>query len=178
MVSGRKPNLERRRRVLELRDQGLSLSEIGRQLGTSRQTVHAIIKGVEKARQRTVLCCECRTPLDPAGVLPADLDNALCLVCMAKKRPGVTFGQKLKAFRLTVGMTRRDLDRLAGLPPSSVLHYEQDRHYPTLENRAKLAEALGVTVEVLGDGVPVPGKRGRGRPRKVRPENGKPKAGG
>jgi transcriptional regulator with XRE-family HTH domain len=165
MVSGRKPNLERRRRVVELRAKGLSLSDIGRRLGISRQTVHATLESIRKAGQRVITCRECRMPIDPAGVLPKDADNTLCLICVARG-PEATFGQRLKAFRLAVGLTRRELDLLAGLPASSVQYYEQDRRSPTDKNKTRLAEALGITVEVLGSGRPVPGRRGRGRPRK------------
>jgi transcriptional regulator with XRE-family HTH domain len=157
--------LERRRNVVELRAKGLSLSEIGRRLGISRQTVHATLESIRKAGQRVITCRECRMPIDPAGVLPRDAHNTLCLICMARG-PEATFGQRLKAFRLAIGLTRRELDLLAGLPPSSVQYYEQDRRAPTEKNRARLAEALGLTAEVLGKGRPVPGLRGRGRPRK------------
>jgi len=165
MVSGRKPNVERRHQIIELRAKGLTLSDIGRQLGISRQAVHAALQAIQNTGRRVVTCRECRMPIDPAGALPGDAGSTLCLICLSRG-PEATFGQRLKAFRLAVGLTRRELDLLSGLPPSSVQHYEQDRRYPTLANRAKLAEALGLTLEVLGTGAPIPGRRGRGRPPK------------
>jgi transcriptional regulator with XRE-family HTH domain len=165
MVSGRKPNLERRHQVIELRAQGLTLSEIGRQLGITRQAVHAALQSIQRAARRVITCRKCRMPIDPAGALPGDVGNTLCLICVARGR-GATFGQRLKAFRLAIGLTRRELDLLGGLPSSSVQYYEQDRRCPTEATRAKLAEALGLTLDVLGTGCPVPGLRGRGRPRK------------
>jgi transcriptional regulator with XRE-family HTH domain len=168
MVSGRKPNLERRRRVIELKSQGLTLSAIGKKLGITRQAVHASLQSVHKAARRVITCSECHMPIDPAGALPADVGNTRCLICVARG-PEATFGQRLKAFRLAVGLTRRELDLLADLPASSVQNYEQDRRNPTETTRAKLAEAIGVTVEVLGIGRPIPGLRGRGRPRKHAP---------
>jgi transcriptional regulator with XRE-family HTH domain len=165
MVSGRKPDLNRRRRVAELHAEGLSLSEIGRQLGISRQTVHATLRSIQKAEQRVVICRGCKMQIDPAGVLPADADKALCLICLARG-PEATFGERLKVFRLAVGLTRRELDRLANLPSGSVQDYEEDRHFPTRKNRTRLADALGVTLEVLGLGAPIAGRRERGRPKK------------
>jgi transcriptional regulator with XRE-family HTH domain len=162
MVSGRHPDLERRRLVIEWRAQGLTLKEIGRRLGITRQAVHTFLKGVGKVRGRAAVCCVCREPLERAGVLPRDVGTTLCLVCLARQ-PKATFGQRLKAFRLTVGLTRRELDRVADLSPGSTQSYEQDRRFPHPGTRAKLAKALGVTVEVLGASPPLEEKRGRPR---------------
>jgi hypothetical protein len=111
------------------------------------------------------VCCACGEPLERAGILPRDVNNTLCLICLAR-RPRTTFGQRLKAFRLTVGLTRRELDCIAGLSPGSAQSYEEDRRFPHPGTRVKLAQALGVTLEVLGEGERLPGKRPSGRPRK------------
>ena len=42
---GPAPNLHRRRRVAELRQQGLSLAQIGRRLGITKQAVHQLLNG-------------------------------------------------------------------------------------------------------------------------------------
>lgn len=148
MVSGRKPNLERRRLVVELRAGGLSLSEIGQQLGITRQAVHQALRYTSRAQGRVVLCCRCKEPIDPAGILPAEIPETLCLICLAKVRDA-TFGQKLKAFRQAVGLTRSELAQQSGLTPASIRHYEEGRHYPNARSLSQLAEALGVTPEIL-----------------------------
>jgi hypothetical protein len=50
---GRKPNLERRRLAAELRQQGLTLEEIGSRLGgISRQAVHQLLRNRNAANGR------------------------------------------------------------------------------------------------------------------------------
>lgn len=167
MVSGRKPDLNRHRQVAELRNKGLSMAEIGRQLGITRQAVHATLRSMQSPNRRVVLCRKCRMPIDPTGVLPKEAKSTLCLICLSRG-PEATFGQRLKAFRLAVGMTRAELARQAGISPPMIQHYEEDRHFPNAAGRLKLAEAMGITLEVLGVGRPVPGRRQRGRPRKAK----------
>jgi transcriptional regulator with XRE-family HTH domain len=104
-------------------------------------------------------------PIDPVGVSPREARNTLCLICVSKG-PEPTFGQRLKAFRLAVAMTRKELSRLACLSESMIRYYEGDWGTPTAEGAEKLAAALGLTMEVLGGDHFVPGKRGR--PRKNR----------
>jgi transcriptional regulator with XRE-family HTH domain len=164
MVSGRKPNLERRRQVSELRAKGWSLAKIGEQLGISRQAVHVTLRAINSPNRRLVTCRQCKMPIDPVGVSPREARNTLCLICVSKG-PKATFGQRLKAFRLAVGMTRKELSRLATLSESMIRYYEGNWGTPTTAGAEKLAQALGLTLEVLGGDHFVPGKRGR--PRKT-----------
>lgn len=47
---GRRPNLQRRQRAVQLRGEGLSLAEIGRRLGVSKQrAAHRIAVGLSQA---------------------------------------------------------------------------------------------------------------------------------
>ena len=93
-------------------------------------------------------CRACGTAIASAGVVPRDDGDFLCLLCLRLKEDA-TFGQKLKAFRVAIGVTRGELVQMAGLPSNSVQHYEEDRKRPQLSSREKLAQALGITVEVL-----------------------------
>lgn len=43
MPSGRKPNLERRRQVIRLRDKGLTLYEIALRFGVSKQAIWSLL---------------------------------------------------------------------------------------------------------------------------------------
>jgi transcriptional regulator with XRE-family HTH domain len=164
MVSGRKPNIERRRQVTELRARGWSLAKIGAQLGISRQAVHVTLRSIHNPAKRLVTCRQCKMPIDPVGVSPREASNTLCLICVSKG-PRASFGQRLKAFRLAVGMTRKELSAGAGLSESMIRYYEGDWGTPTAEGAIRLAKALGLTLEVLGGDKFVPGKRGR--PRKT-----------
>jgi transcriptional regulator with XRE-family HTH domain len=168
MVSGRKPDRERRRQVTEMRTQGLSMAEIGRRLGISRQAVYSTLRSIQNPTRRVVLCRKCKLPFDPVGVLAKDANKTLCLICLARE-PAPTFGQRLKAFRLAIGLTRMDLARLAGISPPMIQHYEEDKHFPNRASRLKLATALGVTLEVLGMGRPLKEKPPRVGPRKKAP---------
>ncbi len=164
MVSGRKPNMERRRQVSELRAKGWSLAKIGEQLGISRQAVHVTLRSIHHPAKRLVTCRQCKMPIDPVGVSPKEAGNTMCLICVSKG-PRATFGQRLKAFRLAVGMTRTELSAGAELSESMIRYYEGDWGTPTVEGATRLAQALGLTLEVLGGDQFVPGKRGR--PRKT-----------
>jgi DNA-binding XRE family transcriptional regulator len=160
MVSGRKPNLERRRQVIELRAKGWSLAKIGEHLGITRQAVHVTLRSIHRPNKRVVTCRRCKMPVDPHGVAPREAGQTLCLICTAKG-PEASFGQRLKAFRLAVSLTRKELAGLAGLSESMIRYYEGDWGTPTSTGAQKLAQALGITVEVLGGDHFVPGKRGR-----------------
>jgi transcriptional regulator with XRE-family HTH domain len=164
MVSGRKPNIERRRQVTELRAKGWSLAKIGERLGISRQAVHVTLRAILNPTRRLVTCRKCKMPVDPVGVSPREAHDTLCLICVSKG-PEATFGQRLKAFRLAVGITRKELSDLAGLSESMIRYYEGDWGTPTAAGAEKLALALGLTLEVLGGDHFVPGKRGRPRKR-------------
>jgi DNA-binding XRE family transcriptional regulator len=173
MVSGRKPDLQRRQWVLSLRDQGFSLTEIGRRLGVRRQAVHQIVKAAVKAGRWTVACCACGTAIASAGVVPRDDGDFLCLLCLSRKE-NATFGERLKAFRLAVGLTRGELVQMAGIQSNSVQHYEEGRKQPQRLSREKLARALGLTVEVLQvSSEPVTPPEKPARKKKTKPAGGK-----
>jgi hypothetical protein len=59
--SGRKPDLARRRRAAALRARGLSLADIGRRLGVSRETVRRMIVAYDPTALLPDICCSaCR----------------------------------------------------------------------------------------------------------------------
>jgi transcriptional regulator with XRE-family HTH domain len=165
MVGGRPRDVKLRGRLSALRAKGLTLAEIGRQLGMSRQAVHATLKSIGADSVRSVPCCGCGKTIISPGALPQDASRALCLPCL-KRKPAATFGQRLKAHRLKKGLTRAELARRAGLSHgANICGYEEDRFLPLPKNRAKLAKALGIPLRQLDKGAPK-AKRGRGRPRK------------
>jgi transcriptional regulator with XRE-family HTH domain len=56
---------------------------------------------------------------------------------------------------VAVGLTRGELVQIAGLQSNSVQHYEEERKQPHRASKDKLAQALGVPMEVL-DASPTP----------------------
>jgi transcriptional regulator with XRE-family HTH domain len=89
----------------------------------------------------------------------------------------VTFGEKLKSLRDAVGLTQAQLADASGVPVGTIRDYEQIKRDPLLSSAAKLARALGVSIEVFAECVdkdesPSERKRPRGRPTKplVEPE--------
>jgi transcriptional regulator with XRE-family HTH domain len=55
-----------------------------------------------------------------------------------------------------VGLSRAELARQAGVPVSTLRHWEGDRGMPGLPVLLRLAEALGVPVERFAEGVEDP----------------------
>ncbi len=66
---------------------------------------------------------------------------------------GKTLGQVLRELRCQGGFTRLELAEAAGMSENAVRDYEQGRRMPTLESAVRLAFALGVSLNRLGDTV-------------------------
>ncbi len=149
MASGRKPDKHRRQQIARLRAEGLSLAQIGRRLGVSRQCVQMTLRAMARPTARVVACADCGVVVVSAGALPSDAGAALCLPCLAR-RPRSTFAQRLKACRLAAGLTKADLARRAGLTPQMVRHYEAGLREPRWSQLARLVGALGTALVTLG----------------------------
>jgi transcriptional regulator with XRE-family HTH domain len=82
----------------------------------------------------------------------------------------MTFAKKLQELREQAGMTQTQLAEASGLPLGSLRNYEQGQREPYWNVVFKLADALGVAVEVFAecvdDATPEP-PRAKGRPRKA-----------
>jgi transcriptional regulator with XRE-family HTH domain len=68
----------------------------------------------------------------------------------------MSFGRYLRALREAPGLSRTELARRAGVPASTLRNWEADRGMPGLPVLLRLAQALGVTVERLAEGVGEP----------------------
>ncbi len=79
---------------------------------------------------------------------------------MAKKR-GETMGKRLKRLRLAAGMSQPQLARAAGVPVGTLRNWEYDLREPLLGAAARLASALGVTLDELA-GREAPTAKGKG----------------
>jgi putative transcriptional regulator len=84
----------------------------------------------------------------------------------------MSFGRHLRGLREEAGLSRADLARRAGVPGSTLQHWENDRGFPSLAAGLRLAGVLGVPVERLAEGVEDPAEDGpepaRGKPRRMR----------
>jgi transcriptional regulator with XRE-family HTH domain len=143
--SGRRPDLGRRRRAAALRAQGLSLAQVGRRLGVTKQAAAQLLR----PPPAWSMCPSC------GKALPADARGGRCPACVAAD-PGVPFPERLRAFRLAAGLTQAQLGARAQLCVASVCNYECGRGRP----RPRLLAALA---RVLGPGLQAPPDPGRGR---------------
>jgi transcriptional regulator with XRE-family HTH domain len=164
--SGREPDWHKQRQVSELRRKGLTLAEIGRRLGLSRQLVHHYLKAAGMAGRGcgTVRCCACAAVIMTGHHRLEHNLGPLCLACL-ERRPDSPFGVRLKACRLAAGLTAEQLAARSGVSLRVIRSTEQRSPFPWWEWVARLVRALGADLVTLGrvDG-PVAGKRGRAAP--------------
>jgi transcriptional regulator with XRE-family HTH domain len=148
MPSGRRPNFERRNRIFELRAQGKSYIQIARLVGVTSECVRQTVNPKPRLRSMCVRCRECGGQINPAGAVPRDDGDVLCLLCISRQ-PDAPFGEYLKAFRLEAGLKIVDLSRKVGLRPNVITSYEHGRvGAPSWQNLVRLFQALGVHLHV------------------------------
>ena len=68
---------------------------------------------------------------------------------MSQSQATDIFKERLKSARSLRGLNQSDLASIAGLPPSSVSHFESGSRKPSFENLKRLATALNVTTDYL-----------------------------
>jgi transcriptional regulator with XRE-family HTH domain len=155
VVQGRKPYRMQRREAARLRANGLTLAEIGRRLGKSPQGAASLLHPLRETP--VAICRRCGAAVVSRGALP-DARPALCLSCLAEC-PEATFGDRLQAFRLAAGLTRKEFAKIANVLETSMGRYEQGRFRPRSAALFRVARALGVPPEALEPGGPVPPMR-------------------
>jgi transcriptional regulator with XRE-family HTH domain len=145
--SGRRPDQDRRQRMLELREQGLSLAEIGRRLRITKQGAGSLLARIQKdalrpPRSHPVRCDRCRRLVwaDP----PVPLDGPVpCLRCLAGQ-PDATFGRRLRAHRVAAKLTLPELARRTRLHRTTLDAYERDVKTPAWPSLTRLLGVLGL----------------------------------
>src|SRR5438046_4784329 len=92
-----------RREAQRLRAQGLTLEEIGRRLGITKQGAAYLLQP-----QPPVRCRSCDTDINRPGALARDDRNVFCLPCL-KRTQGVPAGVVLRSLRLAAGLNVKGL---------------------------------------------------------------------
>jgi transcriptional regulator with XRE-family HTH domain len=161
MASGRKPNVKRRSHIARLHARGLTLSEIGRRLGVTRQAVHDALVHLRRPPHppRSVPCAACSAPIVSAGALASDQGRALCLACL-ESRPGAGLGVRLKACRLAAGLTKAALARRVGVRATTIHQYEAGARKTRWRHLARLVAVLGpgLVTRACGRRIAAPGR--------------------
>jgi hypothetical protein len=104
---------------------------------------------MRKSTARSCPCAGCGAVIVSAGLLPREPGHACCVACVDRD-PGATFGLRLRAHRLAAGLTFAELARRSGGISREHPRLGTGAHDPPVKTRARLAEALGVTVGRLG----------------------------
>lgn len=80
----------------------------------------------------------------------------------------MSFGEKLRALRLSAGLTQAQLAERSGLHQMGISKLEQGAREPTLATAQAIATALGVSLSVFDgcDNAPSGDRPGPGRPAK------------
>lgn len=68
---------------------------------------------------------------------------------MSESRPNTRFSDRLRNIREDKGLSQAGLAEKAGLQPSAVSHFENNRRSPSFDNLRALADALGVSTDHL-----------------------------
>jgi transcriptional regulator with XRE-family HTH domain len=143
MPSGRPPNLARRQLVMQLRADGLSMSEIARQLDVTHQAISHIFRAIRKPPKVLSLPCrKCRASIVSPAILPRDRGKALCLDCLSGT-PQVTLAIRLVSLRLARKLTVSELSLRAGVSSGVIYQIEKWSHGTTWRTVVKLAKVLG-----------------------------------
>jgi DNA-binding XRE family transcriptional regulator len=78
---------------------------------------------------------------------------AFCLPCL-RQRPHASFGERLRAYRASRGMTQAELSKAVGIKQEQVSEYERDARQPGWRNVARLVQILGVDLILVPDPAP------------------------
>jgi DNA-binding XRE family transcriptional regulator len=138
MPRGRPVNKLRRREMFRLRTSGLSLTQIGRQLGVSRQYVHQQLRKAGAAVPG-ITCPACAKEIAPRRG-GGSRGPVFCLACLPSD---ATFGQRLLTYRVAAKLTQAELAAHVGMQRGTVNPWEKDRRRPTARTMAKLICVLG-----------------------------------
>jgi transcriptional regulator with XRE-family HTH domain len=139
---GRKPNIVRRQEAASLRRQGLTVTEIGRRMGITRQGVHHLLDGA--AGDRPIACRECGPVIVRCAVAMGNIrKRPWCVECLAI-HPEAIFAERLRPLWLARCMTYEELARAVGISKQRVSRFERrESAHPQWPLLVKLVRVLG-----------------------------------
>jgi len=140
---GRKPDFRRRRHAADLRRQGLTESQIAKQLGCTKQNVSQLLRGQNAEPCYTLHCSGCSCVIAQGPPTLRLNGSAHCLDCL-QKLPAPTLGQRLKAYRIAADLTQAELAERIGVQLMTVSCWERDLKTPVWRTIASLITVLGV----------------------------------
>jgi transcriptional regulator with XRE-family HTH domain len=70
-----------------------------------------------------------------------------------RRRPAITFGERLRAFREAQGLTLRELEAASGIERGTINRIERGAAIPRLDSIQALAAALTLTLSELFKGM-------------------------
>ena len=70
---------------------------------------------------------------------------------MASRKKAETMGTRLQRLRQAANMSQPDLAKAASVPVATLRNWEQDRRVMRLDVAARVAKALGVSLDVLAE---------------------------
>jgi transcriptional regulator with XRE-family HTH domain len=139
---GRQPDFRRRRRAADLRRQGLTESEIGAELGCTKQNVSHLLKGQNVEPRYTLYCSGCNSVIAQGPPTLRLNGSAHCVACL-QKLPAPTLGQRIKAYRIAADLTQAELAQRIGVNVMTVSYWERDLKTPVWRTIAMLITVLG-----------------------------------
>jgi DNA-binding XRE family transcriptional regulator len=141
------------------------MAEIGQRIGYTRQATWELLSnhGRDVTPLGIITCCHCGAAVVRGHDQLRNNGPVPCLDCLAKQ-PDAPFGLRLKAFRMTAGLTQAALAKLAGFVPLTISAYERGDDEPRWTNLVKLMRVLGTDLVTVG----MTDDRRRFRPRKPR----------
>jgi transcriptional regulator with XRE-family HTH domain len=125
---------------MELRALGLTYQQIGKRLGISHQSVQQALQRSGNARLVPICCRQCRAVITRMRTVADNNGPVYCLDCLPDD---ATFGQRLKAERLTKGISLMALCEQTGITWTLLSKYERDVVEPKYRTLAKLVRVLG-----------------------------------
>lgn len=144
------PDHKRRRLIASLRAKGLTYAAIGKRLGVTHQSVFNIINGEKRINARVVGCKECGEVIARGALANKTAQGVFCLSCLAR-HPQTPFRQRLRAYRVAAGMTRRELAQRAGVKVENVEYYEGTSSGGPQRSKVRpLVQVLGARILGLG----------------------------
>jgi DNA-binding XRE family transcriptional regulator len=129
-----------RKKMTRLRARGMTLQAIANVFGLTRQAVHYALVGIRHA-SKMICCSACKQAIRHQENYLHNLP-VLCVRCV--ERRATTFAERLRALRVDMGLTAKELAKRAGLSEATVTLTERGLHNPRPRTIAKLVAVLGI----------------------------------